>query len=101
MELDIELWLGLQKLESLGGKIEGKITAVTKETSTLQERAGKEDLVLHIDSGNMKYRLRLNMTSTIALVNAYGRETNNWIGKTILVQKGKVRNRDAVLVSTK
>lgn len=99
MELDIELWLGLKQIDELGGKLEGKITAVTRESSSLQERAGKEDLILHIDANAMRYKLRLNTTSMISLVKVFGRETNNWIGKTVLVQKGKVRNKDAVLVS--
>jgi hypothetical protein len=103
MELNVELWLGVRNIGDLGMNNEGVIKSVTKEKNLLAARDGKEkeDLVLHVDIANMTYKIRANMTSTINLVKAFGRNTDAWVGKRVIVGKGMVKGREALIVTPK
>jgi len=58
---------------------------------------GKKGFKLHIEVENEQKYWRLNRHTIQAFKDAWGSESQKWIGKTFIIGTGKVNKKDAII----
>jgi len=77
--------LNVARVEQLGLWL----TSLRIVSVQVQQLRDRQKIVLELSDGKESYSLPLNRTNAIILAEAFGEETNDWIGKEIILQKVK------------
>lgn len=73
------------------------LTSLRIEKAEVRELKGVQKIVLTLKHGTDYYDLPLNRTNALILAQEFGDDTENWVGKDIILQKVK-RNFQGKLV---
>lgn len=77
--------LNVARVEELGLWL----TSLKIANVQVQQLRDRQKIVLELTNGKESYNLPLNRTNAIILAEAFGEDTDNWIGKEIILQKVK------------
>ena len=94
-------WLSGEKAEELGLT---EVLILSEAEQLDKEYQGKKSkkTVCKVQAGSNVYTWEMNQTTANSLVDAYGEETKDWIGKTIPIETRRTPNgHSAIFANTK
>jgi len=90
MHVDTDLYLTADVIPDKG--VEAELTGKARKQKIRQpDGSEKEVLQVEVQIGDEKYWWTINATSLRRIVKRYGRETEGWAGKTVILVKEKKR----------